>query len=107
MCAQRPPHALGGGGHVDIGAGIGNRIYRGEGGRRAGLADALDAERVGRAAHRVQQAADIGQIVGRQLGQDTQVDLVLAESLLVSLQPEPLQLAPNVHRVVPALVFSA
>ena len=65
MCAQRPPHALGGGGHVDIGAGIGDRIHhRGEGGRRASLADALDAERVGRAAHRVQQADDIGQIVG-------------------------------------------
>jgi hypothetical protein len=47
------------------------------------------------------------QIVGRQLRQDTQVDLVLAESLLVSLQPEPPQLAPNVHRVDPALVFGA
>ena len=47
------------------------------------------------------------QIVGRQLRQDAQVDLVLAESLLVSLQPEPPQPAPNIHRVVPALVFGA
>ena len=47
------------------------------------------------------------QIVGRQLRQDAQVDLVIAESLLVSLQPEPAQPAPNVHRVVPALVFGA
>ena len=47
------------------------------------------------------------QIVGRELRQDAQVDLVLAESLLVSLQPEPPQPAPNVHRVVPALVFGA
>jgi hypothetical protein len=47
------------------------------------------------------------QIVGRQLRQDAQVDLVLAERLLVSLQPEPPQPAPNVHRVVPTLVFGA
>ena len=47
------------------------------------------------------------QIVGRQLRQDAQVDLILAESLLVSLQPEAPQPAPNVHRVVPALVFGA
>ena len=47
------------------------------------------------------------QIVGRQFRQDAQVDLVLAESLLVSLQPESPQPAPNVHRVVPALVSSA
>jgi len=47
------------------------------------------------------------QIIGRQLRQDAQVDLVLAESLLVSLQPEPPQPPPNVHRVVPALVFGA
>jgi hypothetical protein len=45
------------------------------------------------------------QIVGRQLRQDAQVDLVLAESLLVSLQSKPPQPAPKVHRVVPALVF--
>jgi len=45
--------------------------------------------------------------LGRQLRQDAEVDLVLAESLLVSLQPEPPQPAPNVHRVVPALVFGA
>ena len=37
----------------------------------------------------------------------TEVDLVLAESLVVSLQPEPPQPDPNVHRVVPALVFGA
>jgi len=47
------------------------------------------------------------EIVGRQLRQDAQVDLVLAESLLVSLQPEAPQPAPDVHRVVPALVFGA
>jgi len=47
------------------------------------------------------------QIVGRQLRQDAQVDLVVAESLLVSLQPEPPQPTPNVHRVIPALVFGA
>jgi hypothetical protein len=47
------------------------------------------------------------QIVGRQLRQDAQIDLVLAESLLLSLQPEPPHPAPNVHRVVPALVFGA
>jgi hypothetical protein len=40
------------------------------------------------------------QIVGRQLRQDAQVDLVVAESLPVSFQPEPPQPAPNVHRVV-------
>jgi hypothetical protein len=34
------------------------------------------------------------QIVGRQPRQDAYVDLVLAESLLVSLQPEPPQPAP-------------
>ena len=51
--------------------------------------------------------AKFSQIVGRQLRQDSQVDLVLAESLLVSLQPEPPQPAPNVHCVVPALVFGA
>src|SRR5215467_5596562 len=27
MCAQLPPHAFGGGGYVDIGAGIGDRIH--------------------------------------------------------------------------------
>ena len=47
------------------------------------------------------------QIVGRQLRQDAQVDLVLAEDLLVSLQPESPQPGPNVHRVVPALVLAA
>jgi hypothetical protein len=47
------------------------------------------------------------QIVGRQLRQDAQIDLVLAESLLVSLQPESPQPAPNIHRVVPALVIGA
>ena len=47
------------------------------------------------------------QIVGRQLRQDAQVDLVLTENLLVSLQPEPPQPALNVHCVVPALVFGA
>jgi len=36
------------------------------------------------------------QILGRQLRQVAQVDLVLAESLLVSLQPEPPQPAPDV-----------
>src|SRR5215471_13444973 len=45
------------------------------------------------------------QIVSRQLRQDAQVDLVLAESPLVSLQAEPLQPAPDVHRVVPAPIF--
>jgi hypothetical protein len=47
------------------------------------------------------------QIVGRQLRQDAQVDLVIAECLLVALQPEPPQPAPNVHSVVPTLVFGA
>jgi hypothetical protein len=47
------------------------------------------------------------QIVGSQLRQDAQVDLVIAECLLVAFQPEPAQPAPNVHRVVPALVFGA
>jgi len=47
------------------------------------------------------------QIVSRQLRQDAQVDLVLAEDLLVSLQPESPQPGPNVHRVVPALVLAA
>ena len=47
------------------------------------------------------------QIVGRQLRQDAQVDLVLAEILLVLLQPEPPQPAPNIHCVVPALLFGA
>jgi hypothetical protein len=47
------------------------------------------------------------QIVGRQLRQDAQVDLVLAEGLLVSLQPEAPQPARNVHRGVPAPVFGA
>ena len=50
---------------------------------------------------------DLREIVGRQLWQNAQVDLVLAESLLVSLQPEPPQPAPNVHCVVPALVLGA
>ena len=47
------------------------------------------------------------QIVSCQRRQAAQVDLVLAESLLVSLQPEPPQPAPNVHRVLPALVVGA
>jgi len=51
--------------------------------------------------------AQFFQIVDRQLRQDAQVDLVLAESLLVPLQSEPPQPAPNVHRVVPALAFGA
>jgi hypothetical protein len=51
--------------------------------------------------------AEILQVIGRQTRQHLLVDLVLAESLLVSLQPEPPQPAPNVHRVVPALVFGA
>ena len=38
--------------------------------------------------------AQFSQIVGRQLRQDAQVDLILAESLFVSLQPEPPQPAP-------------
>ena len=54
-----------------------------------------------------QANAEILQVIGRQTGQHLLVDLVLAESLLVSLQPEPPQPAPNVHRVVPALVFGA
>jgi hypothetical protein len=41
------------------------------------------------------------QIVGRQLRQDAQIDLILAESLLVSLQPEPPQLRRNVHAALP------
>ena len=49
--------------------------------------------------------AEILQVIGRQARQHLLIDLVLAESLLVSLQPEPPQPAPNVHRVVPALVF--
>ena len=46
------------------------------------------------------------QIIGRQLWQDAQIDLVLAESLLVSLQPEPTQPASYVHSVVPAPVVA-
>jgi len=51
--------------------------------------------------------AEILQVIGRQTRQHLLVDLVFAESLLVPLQPEPPQPAPNVHRVVPALVFGA
>jgi len=51
--------------------------------------------------------AEILQVIGRQTRQHLLVDLVLAESLLISLQPEPAQPAPNVHRVIPALVFGA
>jgi hypothetical protein len=51
--------------------------------------------------------AEILQVIGRQTRQLVLVDLVIAESLLVSLQPEPPQPAPNVHRVVPALVSDA
>ena len=47
------------------------------------------------------------QIVSCQRRQAAQVDLVLAESLLVPLQPEPPQPVPDVHRVVPAPVFGA
>jgi hypothetical protein len=35
------------------------------------------------------------------------IDFVVAEGLLVSLQPKPLQPAPDVHHVIPALVFGA
>jgi hypothetical protein len=51
--------------------------------------------------------AEILQVIGRQTRQYLLVDLVFAESLLVPLQPEPVQPAPNVDRVVPALVFGA
>jgi hypothetical protein len=51
--------------------------------------------------------AKFSQIVGRQRRQNMQVDLFLAESLLVSLQPDPPQPASNVHRAVPVLVFDA
>jgi hypothetical protein len=51
--------------------------------------------------------AEILQVIGGQTRQHLVVDLVLAESLLVSLQPEPPQSAPNVDRVVPTLVFGA
>ena len=44
---------------------------------------------------------------GAARGGRARLDQSLAESLLVSLQPEPPQPAPNVHRVVPALVFGA
>ena len=47
------------------------------------------------------------QILGGQLSQDPLVDLVLAKRLLVPFKPEPAQPAPNVHRVVLALVFGA
>ena len=47
------------------------------------------------------------QIVGRQLRQDAQVDLVVAEGGFLSLETQASQPAPNVHRVVPALVFGA
>ena len=51
--------------------------------------------------------AKLFEISGRQLRQDAQVDLVLAEGLLVSLQPEVPQPACNVHRGVPALAVGA
>jgi len=51
--------------------------------------------------------ADVPQIIGRQLGQHCPIDFVVAEGLLVSLQPKPLQPAPDVHHVIPALVFGA
>jgi hypothetical protein len=49
--------------------------------------------------------AKILQVIGRQTRQHLLVDLVFAERLLVPLQPEPPQPAPNVHRVVPGLTF--
>ena len=47
------------------------------------------------------------QIVGCQLRQDAQVDLVLAKRLFVSLKPELAQPAPMSIVFVPALVFDA
>jgi hypothetical protein len=43
--------------------------------------------------------AELFQILGGQLRQYPQVDLVLAKRLFVSLKPELAQPAPNVHRV--------
>jgi hypothetical protein len=71
--------------------------------------------RSGECGNRIEQAtpvtdqgnAEILQVIGRQTRQHLLVDVVFAESLLVPLQPEPPQPAPNVHRVVPALVFGA
>jgi len=54
-----------------------------------------------------QSDAQVLQILHGEARQYVSLDPVLAESLLVSLQPEPPQPAPNVHRVVPALVSSA
>jgi hypothetical protein len=47
------------------------------------------------------------QIVGRQLRQDAQVDLVLAESLLVSLQPEPPQPAVATENYIRADAYAS
>ena len=54
-----------------------------------------------------QSDAQVLQILHGEARQYVSLDPVLAESLLVSLQTEPPQPAPNVHRVIPALVFGA
>ena len=41
---------------------------------------------------------DLLEVVGRELGQDLAVDLVVAERLLVPAQAEPAQPSPDVHR---------
>ena len=91
--------------------GLGRRLSSGRGQRRI-RSGTCTSRQCGDGVDKEAPVADCGdaelfQILGGQLRQYPQVDLVLAESLLVSLQPEPPQPAPNVHRVVPTLVFSA
>jgi hypothetical protein len=54
-----------------------------------------------------EQDTDFLEIGFGQLGQYFQLDGVVAKRLCVPLQRETAQPAPNVHRVVPALVFGA
>src|SRR6516164_4422608 len=51
--------------------------------------------------------AELLQVVGGQLGQYRGIDGVVAERLLVLLQPETVEPGPNVHALLPAAVTVA
>src|SRR5215469_17341700 len=51
--------------------------------------------------------AELLQVVGGQLGQYRGIDGVVAERLLVLLQPETVEPCPNIHALLPAAVTAA
>ena len=90
------------------GARGGVRCRRGRGfGRRSGLRRERVLPQGGDGGEQLAPVADRGdaeadQVVGRQIGQDLGVDIVVTERLLVLAQAQPVQPSPDVHPRPPA-----